>query len=205
MFNFEPNPHYRFYGLGEKAMPVEKTGVRTKFYNTDLWADFPPAVYRDGTPDPLYCSIPYLLLDAGPAWIGILLSTPYPSFISLLAKDGIADSLHGPSPLTEWFSLGADGGLPELYLVVGEDPKTVTCRMQRLQGTVPLPPLWALGYHQSRWGYGSYTDLMHWTDSLGIGIFPAMPSGSISIIWMVFGSSRGMKRNLVIRRTRWKI
>jgi alpha-glucosidase len=159
VFNFEPNPHYRFYGLGEKAMPVEKTGVRTRFYNTDLWADFPPALYRDGNPDPLYCSIPYLLLDAGPAWIGILLSTPYPSFISLLAKDGIADSLHGPSPLTEWFSLGADGGLPELYLVVGEDPKTVTCRMQRLQGTVPLPPLWALGYHQSRWGYGSYTDL----------------------------------------------
>ncbi len=159
VINFQPEERFRIYGLGEKAFPLERSGIRTRFYNTDVWADFPAPIHRDGNPDPLYASIPYVLVDAGSAWVGILLSTSYPAFASLMAEDAIADSLHGSSSLPRWFSLGAEGGKPELYILVGDSPKTVTSRLQRLQGKVPLPPLWALGYHQSRWGYGRYTDL----------------------------------------------
>ncbi|MCX7786564.1 MAG: hypothetical protein N2442_02560 [Spirochaetes bacterium] len=157
--NFEPNEGFRMFGLGEKAFRVDRSRIRTKFYNTDVWADFPATVHRDGNPDPLYASIPYVLVDTGAAWVGLLLTTSYPSFASLMAEDAIADSLHGTSSLPKWFSLGAEGGKPELYILVADHPRIVTSRLQKLQGKVPLPPLWALGYHQSRWGYGSYTDL----------------------------------------------
>jgi len=157
--NFTPDAKFRLFGLGEKAFPLERSGIRTKFYNTDVWADFPTPVHRDGNPDPLYASIPYVLIDTGSAWVGVLLTTSYPAFASLRVDDAIADSLHWPSSLPRWFSLGAEGGKPELFILVSDNPRTVTSRLQRLQGTVPLPPLWAIGYHQSRWGYGSYADL----------------------------------------------
>ncbi|MFQ3619450.1 MAG: TIM-barrel domain-containing protein [Spirochaetales bacterium] len=157
--NFNLTSPVPVYGLGEKALPLNRFGIRTTFYNTDVWADFPTCVHREGYPDPLYASIPYFLLDLGNVWVGLLFPTPYPVFACLGADDAIADSLHTNAPLPKWFSIGAEGGRPELYLLVAEDPKTLTARMQRLQGTVPLPPLWALGYHQSRWGYGSYSDL----------------------------------------------
>lgn len=157
--NFIPDEKYRMYGLGEKAFPMDRSGIRTRFYNTDVWADFPTPIHREGNPDPLYASIPYVLIDMGSTWVGVLLTTPYPAFVSLMVDDAIADSLHGPSVLPRWFSLGAEGGRPEVYILIADHPRLVTSRLQRLQGRVPLPPLWSLGYHQSRWGYGSYTDL----------------------------------------------
>ena len=57
------------------------------------------------------------------------------------------------------FFLGAPDGAPELYFLVGPSLAVLTEKLQRLCGTTPLPPLWALGHHQSRWGYASSADL----------------------------------------------
>lgn len=157
--NLEPSEDFRFFGLGEKNTGFEKSGLRTKFWNTDVWSDFHPEAYREGTTDPMYASIPYLLMDTGKEWVGILVNNPYPVFMLLQPEDSIAGGLHGAPSLPRRFSVGAAGGVPELYLILGASPRDVTVRMQRLVGTTPLPPLWALGYHQSRWGYGSFADL----------------------------------------------
>jgi alpha-glucosidase len=55
------------------------------------------------------------------------------------------------APPAFWF--GADQGVLAFYVIAGDSVASVTQRLQRLVGTTPLPPLWSLGHHQSRWGY----------------------------------------------------
>ena len=43
----------------------------------------------------------------------------------------------------------------DLYLIAGPDAKTVLTRYTALVGRMALPPRWAIGYHQSRWSYGT--------------------------------------------------
>ena len=157
--NFTPEPDLKFYGLGEKSQGFEKTGTRTKFWNTDGWADFHPAAKTEGVTDPMYISVPYVLVKAEHGWVGILVNNPFPVFMHLMPDDTIAGGLHGALTPARRFCLGSSGGGPEIYLILGSSARDVTTRLQRLTGTVPLPPLWALGYHQSRWGYKSFADL----------------------------------------------
>ena len=50
-------------------------------------------------------------------------------------------------------SFGADGGELNYYFINGPDPKSVINRYTALTGRMPLPPRWALGYHQCRYSY----------------------------------------------------
>jgi alpha-glucosidase len=46
----------------------------------------------------------------------------------------------------------ADGGELRLYVMTGT-PQSVLERYTELTGRIQLPPLWVLGFHQSRWSY----------------------------------------------------
>ena len=61
---------------------------------------------------------------------------------------------------SDMLTIGAEGGTPELWIIVGPTLKELTRKLQKLVGVPPLPPLWSLGYHQSRWEYGSEADLL---------------------------------------------
>ena len=86
---FEPEAEMRFYGMGEKSLPFERSGLRTKFWNTDVWADFAQAVYRDGRPDPMYISIPYLIIKRGNRYLGILVNSAEAVFMSTSYKTSV--------------------------------------------------------------------------------------------------------------------
>lgn len=47
------------------------------------------------------------------------------------------------------------GGELDYYLFAGPTPSAVVEQFTRLCGRPALPPLWSLGYHQSRWSYAS--------------------------------------------------
>ncbi|OLE04774.1 MAG: alpha-glucosidase [Ktedonobacter sp. 13_1_20CM_4_53_11] len=49
----------------------------------------------------------------------------------------------------------AEGGELDYYVVYGPSPEQVSEGLGALLGTMPLPPRWALGYHQSRWSYAT--------------------------------------------------
>src|SRR5207247_9534606 len=51
-----------------------------------------------------------------------------------------------------WQMEAASGEL-DYYVVYGPTPEQVSESLGVLLGTMPLPPRWALGYHQSRWSY----------------------------------------------------
>src|SRR5690606_12503321 len=77
-------------------------------------------------------------------------------FMNTAAEEGIFAFQNLPRDAI-WY-LGAPDWAPEVYFLFGNDFADAVGKIQRLQGTTPLPPLWALGHHQSRWGYRSPAD-----------------------------------------------
>ena len=161
MFQFEVGKDARFFGMGEKTFgKLELSGLRAKFWNTDVWGDFHFAQWGEHPTDPPYASVPYLIVRQNGTYIGLLLDNPYPTFMETPGRPG------GPQVFVEWqrtsprLIIGSEGGEPCLWVIVGPTLAELTRKLQKLVGTTPLPPIWALGYHQSRWGYGGEKDLL---------------------------------------------
>lgn len=160
MFQFEVPEGVEFYGMGEKAIGrTELSGLRVKYWNVDAWGDFHGAQVSDHPTDPYYASVPYLVVKVGDEYVGLLLHNPYPTFMETPGVD--------PSRVfVEWqitsptLLLGSEGGEPNLWILYGPTLPELTRKLQKLVGMVPLPPVWSLGYHQSRWGYGGHDDLV---------------------------------------------
>jgi alpha-glucosidase len=85
--------------------------------------------------------------------------------VFLAARPGFAWGLFLHSTWYSAFDVGAEreevltlftlGGELDYYLFAGPTPAAVVEQLTRLTGRPALPPLWSLGYHQSRWSYAS--------------------------------------------------
>ena len=149
----------RFYGLGEKNTGLEKSGQITKFWNTDALFDFGFTRAEKEATDPLYASVPYVLIQQAAGCVGILVDNPYPVFMNMGAKENIANLLDADEAEPQCVSVGSYDGQPNIYFIIGASAQEVTRKLQALTGKTPLPPLWALGYHQCRFGYRDLADL----------------------------------------------
>jgi len=128
-------PAEHFYGFGERTGLLEKSGGRMTNWATD------PARMHNPDIDALYIAIPFALaLRPGLAW-GIFFHNTFRSEFDLTQPGELA--------------LRADGGELDLYVVCGETPAAAVTAFSALTGWTPMPPLWSLGYHQSRWSYAS--------------------------------------------------
>ena len=52
------------------------------------------------------------------------------------------------------------GGIIDYYIIVNDSPEEIVKNIQQLLGIPPLPPYWAFGNHQSRYGYQSGQQLI---------------------------------------------
>lgn len=159
MFVFERTDEMRFYGMGEKMRGLELSGQQTKFWNTDIFADFHGSEIFNDRPDPMYVSIPYVAIRRDNCWVGLLMDNPFATFISTGAEVNVANQMKLGAQGGKIILLGAEDGQPDLYIIVAPDLPSLTRRLQKLVGTTPRPPAWALGYHQCRWGYQSEKDM----------------------------------------------
>lgn len=130
-----------FYGLGDKTGFLNKRGYAYCNWNTD-------------NPDPhvdsfqsLYKSIPFFIVKKKQAVYGVFFDNTYRAWFDF-GKE--SDSYY-------WF--GADDGNLDCYFIGGQDMKEVLKGYTYLTGTAPLPQMWTLGYHQSRWGYRCEEDI----------------------------------------------
>ena len=57
------------------------------------------------------------------------------------------------------------GGIIDYYIIVNDSPEEIVKNIQTLLGIPPLPPLWAFGNHQSRYGYKKGQDFIDVYDS----------------------------------------
>lgn len=124
------------YGLGEKTGRLDKRGRQLGGYTYAMW-NSDTFAYDVGT-DPIYVSVPFFLVLRGGRSHGILFDNTFRSSF---------DIGHQSQGL---LSFGADGGELNYYLIYGPHPKKVVTRYTDLTGRMPLPPRWALGYHQCR-------------------------------------------------------
>jgi alpha-glucosidase len=160
VFQFEVDAGAKFFGLGQKFFgEIEVSGYRTKFWNTDVWSDFHFKQWLDGPSDPPYFSTPYLIARVSDEWVGFLLHNTYPCFFEIPGTDE-------SRVFVEWqrtsnrLIMGSEGGEPHLWILYAHSLRDLTRKLQKLVGATPLPPLWSLGYHQSRWGYAGHDDLL---------------------------------------------
>jgi alpha-glucosidase len=123
-----------FFGLGDKPGPLDRNGEAFVMWNTDNFG------WQEST-DPIYKSIPFFLeMHAGRS-IGVLFDNTYRTFF---------DFGHAR---TDRYSFSAPAGPLDYYLLYGPEPKQVVETYAWLTGPTPLPPLWTLGFQQSRYTY----------------------------------------------------
>jgi alpha-glucosidase len=134
-------PGEHVFGLGDKAKGFDRRGQSFELWNTDAFGWKVDA-------DPLYKSIPFLLSAQPGRAHGLFIDHPARAHLDVGASS--ADRLRYSTPIAE---------AVDLYWFGNGEPKAIIERYAELTGRTPLPPLWALGHHQSRYGYLSEADV----------------------------------------------
>ncbi|MCK9181412.1 MAG: glycoside hydrolase family 31 protein [Fibrobacteraceae bacterium] len=158
VLRFEPNADDEFYGLGEHSGRFEHRGSRSQMWNVDAWGAHGTLVCKEGDPDPLYTNIPFLLLKRKGEALGILVNDAGRVFFSLSPDMRLHPSQEKVSGSSFYF--GSTSGPCDVLFITGDSVADVLCKYGKLAGPYAVPPLWALGYHQSRWGYAGTKDLL---------------------------------------------
>jgi alpha-glucosidase len=127
----------QIYGLGERAASLNLRTVNDpqqphKIYQ--MWNYDPGGRYGPGT-DPLYICIP--------VYLGL---HDLDSYLIFYENSFRAEFTFAEEALAHF-----TGGALRYYITIGQ-PADLLKQYTELTGRAPLPPRWALGYHQSRWG-----------------------------------------------------
>ncbi|MEI7556092.1 glycoside hydrolase family 31 protein [Candidatus Chlorohelix sp.] len=128
-----------YYGFGERSGLLDKRGRRYTCWTTDPWqytSDHGPGA------DSLYQAIPFFMaLRQETGCYGIYLNNTHRTAFDM------------GNPRSNQYSIEVEGGEMDYYFIYGPKPAQVLERYTLLTGRMPMPPRWALGYHQSRWSY----------------------------------------------------
>ena len=127
-------PEEHFFGLGDKVGPLDRRNQAFTDWNSDTYG------WQEST-DPIYKSIPFFLSWNQGRVLGVLLDNTWRA------------SFDFGKELADAYSFGAPNGAVDYYLMYGPGPKQVVEDYAWLTGPTPLPPLWSLGYQQSRYSY----------------------------------------------------
>ncbi|MGJ8715542.1 MAG: glycoside hydrolase family 31 protein [Maribacter stanieri] len=123
-----------FYGMGDKAMHSNLKGKRVENWVTDQFAFAKEQ-------DPLYKAIPF--------YVGLNKGKAYGIYFDNSFRTGFDFSQERRNITSFW----ADGGEMNYYFIFGPDMSKVVSSYSSLTGTPELPPMWSLGFHQSKWSY----------------------------------------------------
>ena len=123
-----------FYGLGEKTRNLKKNGEQWTMWNSDI-----PA-YTEKQ-DPLYQSIPFFIGIRNHKAYGIFFDNTYKSYFNMGASNN------------RFYWFGAEKGEMDYYFINGPEIKKVIQLYTLLTGRMELPPMWSLGFQQSKWSY----------------------------------------------------
>lgn len=124
----------RFVGMGEALGSLDKRGMGITLSNTDTWKYGDPRL-------PMYVSVPI--------FIGIHDSLIYGIFFHNTFKTYFNFGQSTP----DFYSVNAEGGDADYFFIHDNSVAKIIEHYTELTGRMPLPPLWSLGYHQSRCSY----------------------------------------------------
>lgn len=148
-YHWEPHPHFGghivycskkiqeqecFFGLGDKPDRLNLRGSRYETWGRDAYG-------FERTSDPLYKNIPF--------YLGLHHGLGYGIFFDNSFRTRFDFGYERSDVMSFW----SKGGEMNYYFIYGPDLLQVVEGYSRLTGTPELPPLWALGYQQSKWSY----------------------------------------------------
>ncbi len=128
-FSIQNTEHY--YGTGERGLPVELRGYAFDSYNTQIGG------YTGPLPT-MNTNVPFIASSQGYA---IYFENTYPGRFDIGASD------------PAMFTYKANGGELSYFLIAAPDVPAQLERYTWLTGRQPLPPRWAFGFIQSKYGY----------------------------------------------------
>ncbi len=143
-----------YFGLGDKTGPLDRRDQAFTMWNTDAYR------FQESS-DPLYKSIPYFMTYRAGRAMGVLLDNTW--------RTNFDFGKEAPG----CYSFGAVDGPVDYYLFYGPTPKQVVETYAWLTGVPPLPPLWAFGFHQSRYSYMSQNQVLEIANRLRADHVPA--------------------------------
>lgn len=169
----------RWYGAGERATSLERTGQRVSLYNAPQYG------YEEGQ-DQLNYSVPMVITSAG---YGLFFDNPSKGYIDFgKTNAGILEA-------------GFESGSIDVYVIPGPEIGKVVERFSLLTGRQPLPPRWVFGNFVSRFGYRNETQLMDVVQKMEAAQVP-MDAVIIDVFW--FGDSiQGTLGNLAWQTNHW--
>ncbi|KAM3717044.1 Neutral alpha-glucosidase AB [Dirofilaria immitis] len=158
---------YKFiYGLPEHADSFSLRSTTSidpyRLYNLDVFE------FEVNELMSLYGAIPFLLahnkerslgllwLNAAETWVDINSSTADKGILRSLVEKFKRNSVDVPQIDVHFMS---ESGLIDFFLMLGPKPNDIFRQNSGLTGMYPLPPLFALGYHQCRWNYNDEEDV----------------------------------------------
>ncbi len=152
----------RVFGLGDKLKGFDRRGKTFEMWNHDAYG------FGLDT-DPLYKTFPFLLLLDDARAHALYVDSP--------ARARVDVGATSPNELS--YALTPEHARTlQLYLFAGPTAQSVISDYSALTGRMPLPPRWALGYHQSRYGYKTEAEVRGIVSRLRKGGFP------LDAIWL---------------------
>lgn len=146
-------PHSQhLFGLPEHASSTELKTTQGegahyqqpyRLYNLDVFE------YELDETMALYGHVPLIVShSATTGTSGFFWFNPTETYVDVTAEDG------GKS--THWIS---ESGIVDMFLLPGSTPTDLYRQYAKITGTMPLPPMFSLGYHQCRWNYKDEKDV----------------------------------------------
>jgi alpha 1,3-glucosidase len=126
-------------GLGERASPANLADTESpiRLFNSDA------VDYESDNPIHLYASVPYVVAHSQAFTASLFWINPSDTFASIsTADDG------------RQLRFVSETGFLDFVLFVGA-PQELSTQYSKLTGFPAMPPVFAFGYHQSRWGYAT--------------------------------------------------
>jgi alpha-glucosidase len=130
-----------YYALGDKTGPFDHRGQAFVNWNSESYG------FQESS-DPLYKSIPFFVAAGGPAGsYGVFLDSTWRTWFDFGRREA------------QTLELASAGGSVDYYVIYGPSVRRVVESYTNLTGRAPLPPLWSLGFQQSRYSYMSSAEV----------------------------------------------
>ena len=140
VFSVSLHPEEVLFGLGQAVRGIDKRGHRYESWNSDVFN------HTEERPS-LYGSHNLLVFFSPERLFGVYLDDPGKITWDLGYED------HSRAVIT------SAGGNLDAYIIEEDTLPGVARAFRRLTGRSYLPPRWAFGYIQSRWGYASEQEI----------------------------------------------
>jgi alpha-glucosidase len=143
-----------YFGLGDKTGPLDRRGEAFTMWNTDSYR------FQEST-DPLYKSIPFFMTFRKGQATGVFLDNTWRTSFDFGKTEPVV------------YSFGAVDGPLNYYFLYGPSPKQVIESYAWLTGKPAMPPMWMLGFQQSRYSYYPQSRVLEIADRLRADKIPA--------------------------------